>query len=187
VARLVGDERDRERARPAGAKPAAAGRGRDRDAAHGDVARLASAVGNAQFARLVAPGSGIMPGGTVHPSVERLISDRAGRGARLDSGMASWASEQLGPAMPAVSIHTDATADALARSVSARAFTVRNDVFFSAGAYQPHSGDGRRLVAHELTHVAQQQGAASGGPLRVSDPGDALERDAERIAGDIDG
>ena len=185
MARLVGDERDRELARPAAAKPASAGRGRS--GAHDDIARIASAVGNAQFARLVAPGSGIMPGGTVHPSVEQTIANRAGRGGRLDSGMASWASEQLGAGLPPVSIHTDATADALARSVSARAFTVRNDVFFSAGAYQPHTDAGRRLVAHELTHVAQQQGAASGGPLRVSDPGDALERDAERIAGNLDG
>jgi hypothetical protein len=179
------DERERAHARPGVGTPAPAAR--ERPGADGDVARLASAAGNAQFARFLAPGSAILPGGTVHPSVEGLIADRAGRGARLDSGMAHWAREQLDPAMPAVNVHTDATADALARSVSARAFTVRNDVFFSAGAYEPHTDRGRRLVAHELTHVAQQQGAPASGPLRVSEPGDELERDAEQVAGDLDG
>jgi hypothetical protein len=179
------DERERATARPA--TPVRAPARAPRDDTHGELARLASALGNARFARFVAPGSGILPGGIVHPSVERLIGDRAGRGGRLDAGMQRWASEQLHPGMPQVSVHTDATADALARSVSARAFTVRNDVFFSAGAYEPHTARGRELVAHELTHVVQQQGAAAGGTLRVSEPGGALERDAERVAGDLHG
>jgi hypothetical protein len=151
------------------------------------LARLASAVGNAQFARLVAPGGGLLAGGGVSPAVEGLIRERAGRGGRLDSGMARWATTTIDPGAGDVSVHTDATADALARSVSARAFTVGRDVFFAAGTYRPHTGDGRRLIAHELTHVAQQRGAPMTGPLTVSDPGDALERDAERIAGDVDG
>jgi hypothetical protein len=153
----------------------------------GELARVASAVGNAQFARLVAPGGGMLADGTVHPSVQRLIEDRAGHGSRLDSGMARWADQRLAPGMPAVSVHTDETANALARSVSARAFTVRNDIFFSSGAYEPHTPRGRGLVAHELAHVAQQKGAATTGPLTVSQPGDALERDAERVASDSDG
>jgi hypothetical protein len=179
------DERARREARPASARraPAAAAG----PATSGPLARLQSAIGNAQFARAVAPGSGILASGNAHPAVERLIGERAGRGGRLDSGMASWAREKLDPAMPAVSVHTDATADALARSVSARAFTVRNDVFFSAGAYEPHTGRGRALLAHELTHVVQQQGAATSGPLRVSQPGETTERHAERVADGLDG
>lgn len=163
------------RARPAARRPPALSA----------LAALASAVGNARFARLAAPGSGLLPGGGVHPSVEGMIRERSGRGGRLDSGMASWASRELDPAIHSVSVHTDATADALARSVSAKAFTVRNDVFFAAGAYQPQTAPGRALIAHELTHVAQQRGAATTGPLTVSEPGDAFERDAERVAGDL--
>ena len=64
---------------------------------------------------------------------------------------------------------------------------MRNDVFFAAGAYEPQTARGRRLIAHELTHVAQQRGAATSGPLTVSEPGDALERDAEDVAGGLDG
>ena len=158
-----------------------------RTPASSPLATLASAVGNAQFARLVAPGSGLLPGGGVHPGVEGMIRERSGRGSRVDSGMATWASEHLGRTVGSANVHTDATADALARSVSAKAFTVRNDVFFAAGAYQPHTAPGRNLIAHELTHVAQQRGAATTGPLTVSDPGDALERDAERVADRLGG
>jgi len=150
------------------------------------LARLASALGNAQFARLVQPGGGLLPGGAVHPSVQQLIQERSGRGARLDSGTAQWANERIDPAMPAVTVHTDGVADALARSVSARAFTVRNDVFFSRGAYAPHTAPGRQLLAHELTHVSQQRGAPASGELKVSEPGDELERDAEQVAGEPD-
>jgi hypothetical protein len=176
---------ERERLVRAARRPAAPSRARR--AAPSPLARLASTVGNAQFARLVAPGGGLMAGGGVHAAVEGLIRERSGRGGRLDSGMARWATSAIDPAIHDVSVHTDATAGALARSVSARAFTVGRDVFFAAGTYRPHTGDGRRLIAHELTHVAQQRGAAVTGPLVVSDPGDPLERDAERVAGDIDG
>jgi hypothetical protein len=151
-----------------------------------ELSGLASGLGNARFARLVEPGGGILAGGAVHPAVERLIAERAGRGSRLDSAMAHWAGDRFA-SMPAVSVHADETADALARSVSARAFTVRNDIFFAAGSYHPGTLSGRRLVAHELAHVAQQRGAAPGGPLRVTEPGDALEQGAESIASELDG
>jgi hypothetical protein len=151
------------------------------------LARLASAVGNARFARLVQPGGGLLTSGGVHPAVEGLIRERSGRGGRLDAGMARWAAAELDPAIPDVSVHTDATADVLTRSVAARAFTVGSDVFFASGTYRPHTEDGRRLIAHELTHVAQQRGASTTGPLTVSDPADALERDADEVARDLDG
>ncbi len=55
-----------------------------------------------------------------------------------------------------VRIHTDARAAASARSLGARAYTVGSDVVFAEGRYSPQSGEGRRLLAHELTHVVQQ-------------------------------
>jgi uncharacterized protein DUF4157 len=53
-------------------------------------------------------------------------------------------------------VHTDAKAAEAARAVNARAFTVGNDVVFAAGQYAPGASKGRRLMAHELTHVVQQ-------------------------------
>jgi LysM repeat protein len=57
-----------------------------------------------------------------------------------------------------VRVHTDGGADRAARSVNAAAFTLGRDVYFRHGRYAPDSAAGRRLLAHELTHVVQQAG-----------------------------
>ena len=79
-------------------------------------------------------------------------------------------------------VHHDDTADQLNRSVSARACATGTDVYFARGEYNPGSASGDRLIAHELAHVVQQRGAPSGGPLTVSNPGDALETEADAVA-----
>jgi hypothetical protein len=55
-------------------------------------------------------------------------------------------------------------------------------VYFSKGSYNPGSADGDRLIAHELAHVVQQRGASASGPLSVSQPGDAMEQEADSVA-----
>ena len=55
-----------------------------------------------------------------------------------------------------VRMHTDTRAAESARAVNARAFTVGKDVVFGAGQYAPEMVQGKRLLAHELTHVMQQ-------------------------------
>src|SRR5262249_30103767 len=55
-----------------------------------------------------------------------------------------------------VRVHSDSQAAASARSVDARAYTVGNHIVFGAGEFQPHTKDGRTLLAHELAHVTQQ-------------------------------
>jgi hypothetical protein len=59
-----------------------------------------------------------------------------------------------------VRVHTDSIAAESARSVNARAYTVRNDIAFGSGQYAPGIISGKRLLAHELTHVLQQNGIA---------------------------
>ena len=81
-----------------------------------------------------------------------------------------------------VRVHADDSADTLNRSVSARAFATGTDVYFAKGEYNPGSDSGDRLIAHELAHVVQQRGASASGPLSVSQPGDALEREADEVA-----
>src|SRR6185369_8921893 len=56
----------------------------------------------------------------------------------------------------------DAKAVESAAAVNARAYTVGSHIVFGGGRYAPGSADGRRLLAHELTHVVQQRGAAKG-------------------------
>ena len=58
-----------------------------------------------------------------------------------------------------VRMHYDAQAMRSASDVNARAYTVGHDIVFGAGQFAPATGQGRRLLAHELTHVAQQSAA----------------------------
>ena len=84
-----------------------------------------------------------------------------------------------------VRVHHDAAADALARDVHALAFTYGQDVYFRDGAYDPASASGQRLLAHELTHVVQQDAAGAAGAteeLTVSAPVSAAEREAATAA-----
>lgn len=59
-----------------------------------------------------------------------------------------------------VKVHTDAQSDQLNRSIQAKAFATGQDIFFRQGSYQPESQSGQSLIAHELTHVLQQNRAA---------------------------
>lgn len=127
-------------------------------------------------------GEGILPGGLVHPDVEAAIAAARGGGHALDGGIAEQIGGPLGDPLSDVRVHHDDHAAALSRAVSARAFTVGRDIFFGAGEYQPTRVAGRELLTHELAHVVQQRGAAQTGALAVSQPGDALEREAEAAA-----
>ena len=60
-----------------------------------------------------------------------------------------------------VKIHTGENANKLADELNARAFTLGNDIVFGRGEYNPDSNEGKSLLAHELTHVVQQEGGAS--------------------------
>jgi hypothetical protein len=147
--------------------------------------RLASTTGNRGFSRTIArmrDGDGILPGGVVHPDVEAAIAAASGAGHAAEPAVSARVGAAVGDSLSDVRIHADAAAAALARSVSARAFTVGSDIFFAPGEYQPATPGGRELLAHELVHVVQQRGAPASGPLTVSQPGDALEREAEDVA-----
>ena len=157
------------------------------------MAQLASDVGNQAFsstlgrsplAREAEQGAGIMPDGTVHSDVQSKIDATRGAGTSLDPSVAGRMSESLGD-LSDVRVHTDDTADTLNRSVSARAFATGTDVYFAQGEYSPGSASGDKLIAHELAHVVQQRGASSSGPLSVSQPGDAMEREADSVADQI--
>jgi Domain of unknown function (DUF4157) len=146
------------------------------------VERLASSVGNQAFGVLAREGAGIMPDGNAHPDVTAALARTRGGGVPLDKGLRDELSGQLGDTFGDVRIHADGEADSLARSVSARAFTTGADVYFAGGEFNPLSTGGRELIAHELAHVVQQRGAPTSGPMRVSQPGEPLELDAEQAA-----
>jgi hypothetical protein len=149
------------------------------------LTRLASSVGNRGFSRMIArmrEGEGILAGGVVHPDIESAIASVSGGGGSLDAAVAGDVGSALGDPFGEVRVHSDDHAAALSRAVSARAFTVGRDIFFGEGEYDPGTAPGRELLAHELAHVVQQRGGGQSGPLTVSEPGDALEREADAVS-----
>ena len=102
-----------------------------------------------------------LAGGVVEGDLQNQINSARGGGQPLAQAVGSQIGGALGADFSAVKVHTDATADNLNRSLSAQAFTLGSDVFFSQGAYSPGTASGQQLLAHELTHVVQQGAAPS--------------------------
>jgi len=87
-----------------------------------------------------------------------------------------------------VRVHQDARAAESARSVHALAYAVGNNLVFGAGQYAPRTSSGKMLLAHELTHVAQQrdqQTPALQRQLEVGPADDHFEREANRMADEV--
>ncbi|MCC6999739.1 MAG: DUF4157 domain-containing protein [Deltaproteobacteria bacterium] len=104
-------------------------------------------------------------------------------GAPLPAALRERLGAKVGADLGAVRIHTDEAAGDAAAALDARAFTFGQEIYFGAGHYDPESVAGQSLLLHEVVHTVQD-GGRSQGPLEVSQPGDAHEREAEQIAGD---
>ena len=90
----------------------------------------------------------------------------------------------LGTDLSGVRVHTGAASSDAAAQLGARAFTTGNDIHFGAGQYRPDDPFGMHLLAHEVAHTVQQQGATAApqAKLEVSEPGDASEHEADHAA-----
>jgi hypothetical protein len=83
----------------------------------------------------------------------------ASPGQLLEPAARAFFEPRLGLDLSGVTVHTDSRAGDSAEAVQARAYTVGHDIVFGADQYAPQSESGRRLIAHELTHVLQQEAA----------------------------
>jgi len=92
--------------------------------------------------------------------LDSAINSARGGGQFLDAGLQRSMGQAMGADFSGVKVHTDAKSDQLNQSIQAKAFTTGQDVFFRQGAYDPGSRGGQELIAHELTHVVQQNGGA---------------------------
>ncbi len=99
-------------------------------------------------------------GGQASTDLESSINSARGGGQPLDTGLQRSMGQAMGADFSSVKVHTDSQSDQLNRSIQAKAFTTGQDVFFRQGAYEPSSRGGQELIAHELTHVVQQNGGA---------------------------
>jgi hypothetical protein len=116
--------------------------------------------------RQEAPGAapGVTPG--ITPAVEANVQILQGQGSPLPRATREFFEPRLGADFSQVRVNTGPRADATARSLGARAFAVGPSISFAAGEFAPASREGQHLLAHELTHVVQQDGA----PRRPSAP-----------------
>ena len=116
--------------------------------------------------------SGGHPGAGFTPEVSSAL---ATPGQALDPATRGFFEPRFGHDFSRVRIHVD---NAATRSVQAHAFTVGRQIVFASDRYRPGTGEGQRLLAHELTHVVQQSAAGSYGGQAG-----ALQRDPDPEAG----
>jgi hypothetical protein len=112
-------------------------------------------------------------------------------GKPLDASTRSFFEPRFGHDFSKVRVHTDDRAAASARAVNATAYTVGHSVVFDRGQFAPSSNSGRKLLAHELTHVMQQSASGRCSPpassLEIGPREDPSENQAEELAGHATG
>ena len=106
-------------------------------------------------------------------------------GLPLDAATRAYFEPRFGHDFSRVRVHTGAAADQSARDVNAYAYTTGHDIVFGAERFAPGTHEGRRLIAHELTHVVQQ-GKATSLPASATLPIDTSgEPTAEQASGKV--
>lgn len=90
-------------------------------------------------------------------STSSYIHSLNGKGQALTEEAQHFFGERMGHDFSDVKIHTTTEAEQSAKAVNAKAYTVDNHIVFNKGQYNPASQDGKKLLAHELTHVVQQK------------------------------
>ncbi|CAN5908827.1 hypothetical protein BH23GEM7_BH23GEM7_23990 [soil metagenome] len=103
-------------------------------------------------------------------SVDRAL---ASPGRPLDPAFRRDMEQRFGHDFSRVRVHSGAAAEQSARDVNADAYTVGHNIVFAEGQFAPQTTAGRRLLAHELTHVVQQSGLQLG--ARRQEPKDTGE------------
>lgn len=94
--------------------------------------------------------------GTISSNVENSINTIRAGGQPLPDSTRVFFESRFGTDFSGVKVHAGSNANYLAKSINARAFTIGKDVVFGSGQYSPESSSGKQLLAHELTHVVQQ-------------------------------
>jgi hypothetical protein len=121
-----------------------------------------------------------------------LVRDAIGSsGESIDPTTRAFMESHFGRSFGHVRVHRGPAADASARAVDALAYTTGHHIVFADTQYAPKTSEGRKRLAHELSHVVQQaegpvDGHAVGDGLQVSHPDDAFEREAHQVASGIE-
>ena len=110
----------------------------------------------------------------VPSSVQTTLEGGVGGGRPMQQPVRDEMESAFQTDFAGVRIHTGSTADGLNEDLSAQAFTYGKDIYFGAGEYQPATPAGQHLLAHELTHVVQQNPGLQRKPRAQSGPASPL-------------
>jgi len=116
------------------------------------------------------------------PAVVHEVVRTAGQ--PLDASAGAFFGRQFGHDFSQVRVHADEAAARSCEAIGARAYTRGSHIAFTSGNYRPGSAEGRRLLAHELTHVVQQRRSATRSFSSDSTP--LHEREADEAARQVD-
>jgi len=108
-------------------------------------------------------------------------------GQPLSQSVRSFFEPRFGYDLATVRIHVGRSASEAAEALNARAFTSGSHIVFGKQAYAPTTAEGRRLLAHELTHTIQQSNSRvyRSDRLVLSDESSVYEREANAVAAEI--
>ncbi|MFP5261555.1 MAG: DUF4157 domain-containing protein [Blastocatellia bacterium] len=119
------------------------------------------------------------------PSMVRQIFNVAlpSSGQPLDQATSGFMEPRFGHDFSQVRVHTGGQADESAKRVNALAYTVGRDIVFGEGQYVPGTTSGKRILAHELAHIVQQQHtSATHSPAFITSAYDSAEAEADSVA-----
>jgi len=124
-------------------------------------------------------GAGTAPAPAPAPaSVDRVL---ANSGRPLEPTLRQDMESRFGHDFSQVRVHSGGAAEQSARDINANAYTVGNNIVFGADRFRPETNQGRRLVAHELTHVVQQTNSNQSLQRDIDQP--ALEQCIAELGG----
>lgn len=117
------------------------------------------------------------------PEIGHKLNTTKGSGEALPNEVGAEMGLKIGADFSNVNVHADSQSMQLNRELGAQAFTHGNDIYFNRGKYNPHSYSGKRLMAHELTHVVQQGGAPDKiqGDFKVAPISSNFSKDISKI------
>ncbi len=119
---------------------------------------------------------------TVPASVGHTL---AKSGSPLKSGLRQNMEQRFGHDFSRVRIHTGGTAEQSSQEINAKAYTVGHNIVFNAKEYKPDTSQGQKLIAHELTHVIQQNSMPSNHKLLNKKNGKTKKKTTQFAAKDI--
>ncbi len=97
----------------------------------------------------------------VSQEMEASLTQQQGNGQSLPNGIQRSMEQGIGADFSSVRLHTGSESVQMNEEIGAKAFTHGSDIFFNQNQYSPHTDEGQKLLAHELTHTVQQGSAHS--------------------------